>query len=144
MTKTSELIHYKTIKLSDCSGRSIQWVVGNPCDYLVLHGEKDIHGKEFSEYYTGLSRIHSGINMVDLSQERRSEEKRKDPKYKRFGKRRWIPEKVIFLSHYVNYRNEYRQLEIDTIEDEIPLNTLDYVLRHDKWLKFLKRELTGR
>ena len=143
MTKTKELIHYKTIKLFN-SGKTIQWIVGNPCDFLVLHGEKDLHGKEFSEYYNRVSRKHAHINMVDLSQERRSEEKRKDPKYKRFGRRRWIPEEVIFLSQYMNYRGEYRELVINTIEDEIPLNTLDYVLRHDKWLKFLKRELTGR
>ena len=142
MSKTIELVDGKYHELSD--GMRIQWVKGSEFDYPLLHGMRDIDGTKHSEYYPRISVNHCGINLVNLPEVKRSEENRKDPRYKRFGRRHWIPEMVRFFSRDYNIFGKYRELEIETIKYEIPLSTVDYLMRHDESFKKTRREMTGR
>tara|TARA_Y100000589_G_scaffold7786_1_gene6572 strand:+ start:278 stop:652 length:375 start_codon:yes stop_codon:yes gene_type:complete len=118
--------------MEDLMKRRIEWVSGNSFDYPVVH-ETDIHGNEIYREYKFISlKTPTGL-WTDL----RAIKPYKDQRYKRFGRRNWIPDNIDFYS--IDAQGKRTSISIDCLEDEMPLKTVDYLILKDRNLKNLKR-----
>ena len=109
-------------------GRKLMWITGNNFDYPAILGTDGLWMD-----YPNISLKTKGGLWDDLRNHP------KDPRYKRFGRRKWIPCEIDFFSNHRNSEGKKLRLCIDCLEDEMPLKTVDFLIRRDRNLKDIKR-----
>ena len=110
-------------------GRKLMWMTGSHYDYPAILGTDGLWMVYPNMSLKTLGGLWNNLDALKPF---------KDTRYKRFGRRKWIPDEIDFFTEHKDDDGKRFRLCIDCLEDEMPLKTVNFLIRRDRNLKLIK------